>query len=226
MRGRRPSRGAGDQRGADPASCTRLATLPLLLFYSFTHANHRRPSASQRYPRYWIGFEMTLQLSLLAVPRQRPFELAIPFGSRWSRTFFRAMNELVVLLAFLCLRRLFRTWKFRSQFCRSSLSPARPFFHKPGRADGVFRRRLHTEGIFRRSLQCQHSEMDTFGLMTRATRHRIFGVIAIPRLRSLPSAMVTGFAAKIDTQRQILPCGQARPSIAVLVHQRYGRKTV
>jgi len=159
MRGRRPSRGAGDQRVLTLLLYA-LATLPLLLFYSFTHETIGDFSF-QTYPRYWIGFEMTLQLSLLAVLGN--VHLSWQSRSGVGGSTFRAMNELVVLLAFLCLSVSFVLGNSDPSLSFFS-KPGTAFFHKPGRADGVFAGAF-TQRYLPPEFTVSTSEMDTFGLM-------------------------------------------------------------
>jgi hypothetical protein len=127
-----------------------LATLPLLFFYSVTHHTLRDYSFST-YQRYWIAFELTFQLVLLAAFANLDFHWETPAPARRLSPHTALFG--LVILGMLSIIGNFTTFK-----------PDVGFIHPPGRRDNVFAGAF-TQRYMPSGLSIATTEMDTFGLM-------------------------------------------------------------
>ena len=148
MRGQVARRFAADQR-VFSLGMYALATFPLFLFYSVAFRTLGDYSFGT-YPRYWIAFDLTLRLLVLA--------LLAKVQLNWGRDETEKMpvvwRQDAALIVFLCLSMAF----IAATITRESL------LRKPGRSDSVFAGEF-SERYLPANFSISTTEMDTFGLM-------------------------------------------------------------
>jgi hypothetical protein len=128
-----------------------LATLPLLLFYSITFRTLHDFTLGT-YPRYWVAFELSLQLLVLAMLAR----VDLTWGSQSTEAagIAPAWRQQGALIAFLCLSVGFATGRPLLQFTLTT----------PGRSDSLFAGAF-TERFLPPDLTVSTTELDTFGLL-------------------------------------------------------------
>jgi hypothetical protein len=149
MRGPKASWLAGDRKELSLGLYT-LATMPLFLFYTVAHSTLGDYSF-QTYSRYWVAFDLTLQLFVLAVLAN----VDLSWGLRGDEggSPLLAWRQQAALIAFLCLSIGFTLG-----------NPDAWLLFNSGRTDSAFAGAF-TETYLPPGLTVSTTEMDTFGLM-------------------------------------------------------------